>query len=245
MRSILGRRAGSRCGVATIVPWPTTTSPAYEARDLAGRGAPDRLAELDLDALVAPAARGRPPGDRGAGARASARARRRPALRGGAASRRATATVLVSERLARADGDRVGARVGGEHVQRLGSPRQAEAVALTDGEGVRAAMGCRARVPSASTIAPGARRSAAVALEERAAGRCRPGSTGPASRACAPPPAPRAPRSRAPRPCAGPRAESAAARARRERARRARSSGPCACRAAIRSRGPGPLTTRA
>ena len=87
-------------------------------------------------------------------------------------------------RCARPDGDGVGARVGREHVQRLAAPR-----CRGRGAGRPCSDARRACSPSARAVAIDDRARARCRARRGARGSrrggCRPGSTGPASRACA------------------------------------------------------------
>ena len=203
-----GHRHGTvQSSRAAIVPQPTTTSPRSRHAVWPGRGAVDGLEQLELDAGRG---RARPP-------RGTARARavaqldaRRPRPRRGAAARRA-ARPRGGERLARAGDDAVRTHVGGEHVQRLGRG-DAEALALADREVVRAAVAARARRRRGRRSRPGGRRARRGGPGTRPC-RCRPGSTGPATRPWRRPAArPRRP-ARAPAAWSARRAGSAAARA--------------------------------
>ena len=108
-----------------------------------------------------------------------------------------TRSPSASSACARTDRDGVRVRVGREHVQRLGA-RDAEAVALADGVDVRAGVLAEHAARRRSTIAPGRAPPARRGARGSRRGACPPGSTGPASRACARPPARRARRARAP-----------------------------------------------
>ena len=155
-----------------------------QAGVLTGRGALSRLAQRyaatrawrpDRQVRLEPA------GDRRPWARTRTPSTLAP--RGAASARRTSSP--REQLLARADRNRVLRRVGREHVQRR-APADAQAVALADREQVRARVLARAPLRARPRSAPGARRGHRDA-RERPAGACRPGSRGPASRACAPP----------------------------------------------------------
>ena len=89
-------------------------------------------------------------------------------LRARAVQPRAAHLHLAREQVrARADGDRVGARVGGEHVERLGRG-EPDPLALADREAVVAAVAAE-HAPAAVDDLPRALARAAVAGEERGA----------------------------------------------------------------------------
>ena len=146
---------------------------------------------------------------------------------GAGACRRAsrTRTPVGGQRRARPDGHGVGARVGAQDVERLGRAADLQAAALADGEAVRAAVAADDAPGDVDDVAR-ALAQPAVAGQEAPRARCRPGSTGPASRAWRPPAARARRRSRGPAPCRARRAGSAAARASRATARPACRPGP-------------------
>ena len=174
-----------------MVPWPTISSPAY--RHAIWPGAVRSAGSLS--ATSTPRAR---------------RPRRAPARRHGRQraavahlDRVDAAAVAVQRHVAHAHASRVSSSprgptvtvferaIGREHVQRLARAVQAwpraQPAALADGDacGRRRARPGRARRGRRS--GPDARAQAAVAGEEVASGGCRPGSTGPGSRAGARP----------------------------------------------------------
>ena len=142
MRVILGLSREGRqtpARYAAIVPWPTTSSPAYRHASWPGAVRSAGSLSSHAHALVASRAQPRrPAGTRSRRPRARTRTpSTQPPSRCSVTSR--TRTLVAQQLLARADRDGVRARVGREHVQRLAAA-DAEPVALADGEQVRAGV---------------------------------------------------------------------------------------------------------